>query len=148
MTNKEINDYLIKHEIIKTEKRVNILQLLQRFTKPVSVDDIYKKATKMNIDICMSTIYRILDVFCNKKLVKKIYIPEENKTKFEFDRMIHKHYLICLSCKKIISIEGCPLKNYEHEIEEKTEFKVSSHRLEILGYCGQCKKKNDKKKLP
>jgi len=55
--------------------------------------------------------------------------------------MVHRHYLICLGCKKIMPIDHCPLGDYEKSLAKKTNYLISGHRLDIYGYCPECKLK-------
>jgi Fur family ferric uptake transcriptional regulator len=45
-----------------------------------------------------------------------------------------------LGCKKILSIEHCPLKGYEEILKKETDYAISGHKLDIYGYCPDCQK--------
>ncbi len=36
--------------------------------------------------------------------------------------MLHTHYLVCLGCKKILSIRHCPLEAYEKSLADETQY--------------------------
>ena len=77
----------------------------------------------------------------DKNLVTKIDISGGSSALFEYNRMVHSHYLICLGCNKILTIGRCPLKSYEKALEQETNFSISSHNLHIFGYCPDAKEK-------
>ncbi|WP_278146414.1 transcriptional repressor [Lacrimispora saccharolytica] len=77
----------------------------------------YKLLKEENIAIDISTVYRTLEAMENIELVKKINIMDDDRMLFEYNNMNHSHYLVCVGCKKIITIQSCPLGFYEEELE-------------------------------
>jgi Fur family ferric uptake transcriptional regulator len=66
----------------------------------------------------------------------------DNRALFELNRMVHKHYLVCLECKKMKAIECCPIEDYEKSLAKQTDYLISGHRLDIYGYCPKCREKH------
>ena len=95
--------------------------------------------------ISLSTIYRILELFNKKNIVRRTTLLEDDKAVFELNHIEHRHHLICLGCKKIIDIEHCPLDSFEKDLEASTDFSIVDHKLELYGYCKECKKNITKK---
>ena len=58
---------------------------------------------------------------------------------FELNRLEHKHHIVCVGCKRIFTMDGCPFEEYEKKIQKKLGFDVTGHRFEIFGYCRECK---------
>jgi Fur family ferric uptake transcriptional regulator len=50
--------------------------------------------------------------------------------------------LVCLDCKKTTAVEGCPLEGYEKKLADETDFQIEGHKLDIYGYCSQCRSKH------
>ena len=112
----------------------------------VTAEDLYFKAKQADDTISLSTIYRILELFNKKNIVQKTTLLEDDKAVFELNHIDHHHHhLICLGCKKVIDIGQCPLGSFEKDIEATTDFSIVDHKLEIYGYCKDCKKDNTKK---
>jgi Fur family ferric uptake transcriptional regulator len=65
---------------------------------------------------------------------------------FEVNHHEHKHYLVCLNCKEMIPVEGCPLGEYEKVLNQKLGFDVTGHKFEIYGYCKNCQMPNSENK--
>jgi len=130
-----------------TKHRAAILEILEKQTQPVTVEQIYTELNKFEISTSLSTVYRELDSLVFNRLAVKVKINENNKTLYEYNRMIHKHYLVCLGCKKMISIDACPLKDYEKKLEEQTHFAITDHKLNLYGYCPECQEKGLNKKI-
>lgn len=124
-----------------TKHRLSILEVLYQESQPVSVDKIYFKIKENSIDINLSTVYRNLEMFVNKGIATKLTFLGDSRALYEYNKMDHKHYLVCLECKKILTIEHCPIHDYERSLEEETGFKISAHKLVMFGYCPECEKK-------
>jgi Fur family ferric uptake transcriptional regulator len=124
-----------------TKARAAILKILQQSNCPLSAEEIYDGLVKCNIHVNASTVYRALTALCDKKLIGKTNVTGDKKSFFEYNAKGHRHYLICSECKKIITIERCPLRAYEKMLELETNFTISGHKLSIYGSCPECKGK-------
>ncbi|NCA68388.1 MAG: transcriptional repressor, partial [Clostridia bacterium] len=129
-----IGEELKKCGLKNTKHRVEILDILKHGDQPVSAEQIFTEMLGRNINVNFSTVYRTLDTLCEKDLVVKLTIAGGNGALYEFNSMVHKHHLICLGCKKIISLDYCPLGNYEQALAEKTDYIIAGHKLDIYGY--------------
>ena len=87
----------------------------------------------------LSTVYRILDVLTSNNMLQKLNITG-GKSLYEYNRMVHRHHLLCLGCKKILAIGSCPLGDFEKDLAKKTDFSIEGHKLDIYGYCPECRK--------
>ena len=134
-------DLFASQGIKNTKQRNLIFEALKQSDDPVTAEQIFLKLKEVDASINLSTVYRILNIFVSKNLAIKSSISDDNKAMFEVNRMEHKHHLVCVGCKKILSIEDCPLERYEKSLEEKTDFDIKGHKLEIFGYCPECKLK-------
>lgn len=124
-----------------TKHRNSILKVIEFSDQPITAEQIFFNLKENDISVNLSSVYRILDSLIEKKLVIKTSLNNTSKALYEFNFQVHKHHLICSECKKMISIEGCPLNEYEKLLQEKLDFKITGHNLEIFGYCSDCKNK-------
>ena len=136
--NKNYKIILTRQGLKNTKHRNSILEILSKCDVPVTAEDIYLNLKNHNVSISLSTVYRTLETLCSKGLVLKINISEDNKALFELNGMEHRHHLVCVVCKKMFSVEGCPLEEFEKAVQEKTGFNVMGHKLEIFGHCPNC----------
>ena len=128
------------HEGLKnTKHRNSVLLEIEKNGKPLTADQVYLALISQNILINLSSVYRILNTLVEKGLIIKTSMAGESKSLFELNNFEHKHYLVCLNCKKIISVEGCPFVEYENKLKEETGFNIIGHNLEIFGYCPKCR---------
>jgi len=125
--------------IKKTKQRENVLSILKASSKPVTAAEIYNNIIQEgDPSTWMSTVYRTLELFVLKGIVVKTNLTNSETAVYELNRSEHKHYAVCVSCHKIITIRNCPIKHDIPELEQ-SEFYVTGHHLEIFGLCRECR---------
>ena len=138
--NNYIQTSLKNNGLKNTKHRSAILDILVQSDQPIAAEQIFHELKERNISINLSTVYRTLETLTEKNMVTKISIIGDSRALFECNKMVHKHYLVCTGCKKIIDINRCPLEAYEKVLEQETNFKISGHKLNIYEFCPQCQK--------
>lgn len=139
---KDKADYkeLLKREGLKnTKHRNSVLDILENSEQPVTAECIFLKLKEENVSINLSTVYRVLEKLYEKRLINKTNITDESKALYEINHMEHKHHLVCVGCKKMFSVDECPIEEYEKTLQKKLGFDITGHKLEIYGYCRDCK---------
>jgi len=124
-----------------TKQRIAILDILEQSDQPIAAEQVFLDLKQREIAVNLSTVYRTLETLVNKSIVAKLTISGDNRTLFEYNRLVHRHYLVCLGCKRILAIDSCPLEDYERFLAQKTNFKIAGHKLNIYGYCSKCQKR-------
>jgi Fe2+ or Zn2+ uptake regulation protein len=121
-----------------TKQRTAILEVLWEEKRPLSASDIFIRLKRNNPKLRLSTVYRNLNSFAEKKLVRKMELELDKKEKyFEILDGEHHHHLICTSCGEIIPL-NCPLKSFEREITRKTRYQITDHHIKLYGLCPEC----------
>jgi Fur family ferric uptake transcriptional regulator len=126
--------------IKRTRQREAVLAVLEGAGRPVSASDICSQTEKNGEPVWLSTVYRILELLVRKAAVTKITVMNSDVALYEMNRFQHKHYAICVSCRKIISMNNCPMEKFIPKLEDES-FCVTGHNLEIYGYCKDCSEK-------
>ena len=126
--------------IKKTKQREDVFRVLIEAKEPLSAIEIYNRIQQQNgqINYAISTIYRSLAVFEEKGLVEKSTLMGEDTAVYEWHLGDHKHYAICLKCHKLVPLAKCPFEHVKLDTSDEN-FTVTSHKLEIYGYCKKCK---------
>lgn len=124
--------------IKRTKQRESVLSVLERSGAPLSAMEICKQTENEDSPVWLSTVYRILELFESENIVVKTSLSGSDMALYELDRNLHRHYAVCLNCRKIIEIGNCPFEKYTPEFAE-SDFKVLGHKLEIYGYCKKCR---------
>jgi Fur family ferric uptake transcriptional regulator len=130
---------ILKREGMKSTRHRNaILLLLEQSEHPMTAEELYISLREKTASINLSTVYRTLDTFVSKNLVIKSTM-DDGKARYELNHHEHKHHLFCVGCHKVISIEDCPMGELQEILKKKIDFDVTGHKLEIYGYCHNCK---------
>lgn len=123
--------------IKRTRQRALVLELLERSPLPLSAQEIAKALERQDTRVCLSTVYRVLDVFTTCGVAVKTDMPENGLTLYERATHQHRHYAVCLACRRMILLENCPLGDWLPELAEQN-FRVVGHKLQMYGYCTTC----------
>lgn len=132
----------MKHQILKTsglkstEARAAVLSCLETGKHPMDAATLFEFLKTQNISADQATVYRILNTFYEKGIIKRIEIGE-GKYRYEVEKA-HHHHLVCTNCGKIEDIEIDLTEDFDREISKKKGFKVTSHSLEFFGLCRSC----------
>ncbi|HHW00023.1 MAG TPA: transcriptional repressor [Clostridiaceae bacterium] len=141
MTKKVDNENIISRQGYRnTKSRAAVVEILENAEIPLSAEDIYLRMKESGRSASLSTVYRILELMENNRLVERTSV-NNNKAMFTLVRSGHKHHLICTSCHKMVALGGCPLKGLESDISRETQFDITGHRLEVYGICPECRKR-------
>lgn len=130
-----------------TKQRKDVYEVLHSAKEPLSAVQIYQQLAKSDIscNYAVSTIYRILSAFEEKNIVNKTNWMGDGTVVYELNRGEHMHYAVCMNCNKRIPLHACPIQHmhlHHDETEqglEETGFQVVGHKLELYGYCRECR---------
>lgn len=138
----EIKEILTKNGLNRTRGKVQILEVISKSHKPLSVTEIHS-FMKESCDV--STIFRTITQFKERNLIQEVNL-EEGFFRYEMNysdkthHHHHHHHVRCRSCGDIQNIEKCDLSAFEKAIS-KLGFQNMEHRLEFSGICSKCSKK-------
>jgi len=138
--NSNYKELLNREGIKSTRHRNAILQLLEESESPLTAEQLFITLRDKSASIDLSTVYRTLDTFASKNLVIKSNRVDDGKALYELNHHEHKHHLLCVGCHKLISLEDCPMGELQQVLKKKIDFDVTGHKLEIYGYCHDCKR--------
>lgn len=123
-----------------TKQRKDVYAVLLEAAEPLTAAQIYHLAENLadGEDYALSTIYRILTVFEEKGMVSRTAWMGDGTTVYELNRGEHTHYAVCLECHKRIALQSCPFAHIQLG-RETGDFTVTGHKLELYGYCKDCR---------
>ena len=128
-----MSDLVKEYGIKKTAHREEVLKAIENSKIPMTAEDIYNNVK----GISLATVYRTIETFLNKGLLNKISVGDDERHYYEIASVNHRHYAVCLKCKHMEYIDVCPV----HDIVPK-DFEVTGHKLELYGYCKNCREKS------
>lgn len=123
-----------------TKAREGIIELIKSSISPVDATTTMRILRTKGINADQATIYRALNLFVEKGLLKEIYF-NDGIVRYELAEKPEHHHAVCIKCSKVEDITDCSVDKLEKQIEKKKGFTVLSHSLEFFGYCRNCKTK-------
>ncbi len=122
----------------RTRQRESVLAVLENSDRPMSAAEICSEIERGGDTAWMSTVYRVLELFVEKGVALKTNVMNNEMAVYELNRFKHKHYAVCMKCRKIIPMGNCPMENFTPLLAEE-EFQIMGHNLEVFGYCRDCR---------
>jgi Fur family ferric uptake transcriptional regulator len=122
----------------RTRQRKIVFDILADAGKPMSAIEICSRTEAAGQPVWLSTVYRILETFVRERVAEKLTVMDSDMAFYApAGPDSHRHYAVCIGCRKIISMENCPMDMFLPQLRDEG-FRVTGHNLEVYGYCGQC----------
>jgi Fur family peroxide stress response transcriptional regulator len=122
--------------IAVTPQRLAVLAALDSLPDHPNAESIYQEVRRQMPAISFNTVYKTLEVFCQKGLAIKVNPLHEVA---RYDKFTQEHaHLICRSCHRIIDLDWRlpPLTNLSPE--RLHGFLPEQQRLTVWGLCRAC----------
>jgi Fur family peroxide stress response transcriptional regulator len=123
-----------------SRQREIILKLLTATRSHPSAQWIYERARLQLPRLSLGTVYRNLRMMEEGGTIRRLAWggPHER-----YDGTVLEHdHVICGSCGAIVDIEACIDNELKKRAARESGMSVTGHRLDFLGLCGKCAKKN------
>ena len=127
-----------------TNQREIILKELRKSRQHLTADELYVRVKKSMPRISLATVYRNLETLSEAGIITKLEISGRQK-RFDYDIEEHDH-IYCLQCRRVDNI------SLEHGLIDASSvslpsgYQVTGYRVEFVGICRPCQKKNRKAK--
>ena len=121
------NDELKKAGLKATLPRIKIMQVLASTSYQdvhFSAEDIYKELLKMEEDIGLATVYRVLTQFESAGIVKKHHF-EDSRAVYEIISDEHHDHMVCVDTGEVTEFHDETIKRKQREI-------AAEHGYELL----------------
>jgi Fe2+ or Zn2+ uptake regulation protein len=123
-----------------TSQREVILEEIAKCKGHPTADLLYERVRRKLPRISLATVYRNLEILSKAGKIRKLEISGRQK---RFDRELEEHnHICCMQCHRIDNIHIAPEQMLVSGPEQETGYKISGWRIEFLGICPECQKKN------
>ncbi len=127
-----------------TNQREIILRELKKSKQHLSADELYDKVKKYMPRISLATVYRNLEILSEAGFIGKLEISGRQK-RFDYDVSEHDH-IYCAVCHRVDNLNIDRQGLHTKEIKSVKDYSVTGYRLEIVGVCPACQKKETEEK--
>lgn len=115
-----------------TEQRRVIARVLSVAEDHPDVEEIHRRATEIDANISIATVYRTMRLFEEAGVVER-HDFQDGRARYEEATEIHHDHLIDLRSGKVIEFVNEEIEALQRRIAEKHGYKLVDHRLELYG---------------
>lgn len=126
-----------------TNQREIVLRELQKSKRHLTADELYVIVKKVMPRISLATVYRNLEILSEAGLIGKLEISGRQK-RFDYDASEHDH-IYCVICHRIDNLDIDHENWSPEQLRSVGGYSITGYRLEIMGVCPNCQKKQKKK---
>jgi Fur family ferric uptake transcriptional regulator len=121
----------------RTVQRQLLLQVLEEAEGHLTIEQLTDRIRSISPPVSLSTIYRNVELFTDRGLVRSNHLSSEGNTYELADEKLHVH-LVCQSCHSVTHLEMRQLETLQANLLKMTPFHVASLALTVTGYCTSC----------
>ena len=115
-----------------TEQRRVIAQVLDAASDHPDVEELYRRASKIDPRISISTVYRTVRLFEDAGVVAR-HEFRDGRARYETIPDEHHDHLIDLKTGKVTEFRDDEIEKLQERIAARLGFKLVDHRLELYG---------------
>ncbi len=127
-----------------TRQRDIIAAEFLRAGKHMTAEDLYRKINRKHHDIGFTTVYRTLKLLAQSGLAVERVFADNLKRYEPLSAGDHHDHLICIACGSITEFEDMKIERLQEMVAEEFGFETVVHKMELYGYCSQCKSRGNK----
>lgn len=136
-----LRDYIQRKSLRSSEKRLTILEAFLEADRHLTAEELYAVVRKKDPSIGIATIYRTLQLFTECGISGELSLGDTVTRYYPTGGKKHHDHLICLRCGKVVNILSSGIEKTQERLARKNGFLLESHRLDLFGVCGDCRKK-------
>ena len=133
---------LAQRGIRMTSPRRAILCVIETANKHLDASQILRKARKTDPSVDRSTVYRTLGLLKRQGLIDELDLMHLNGDGHYYERKLGQDHIhmACLRCGKITEFVSERFDSLKSQLEQECRFRIVVSRLEVGGYCAECRR--------
>ncbi len=113
-----------------TEQRRTIARVLAQSDDHPDVEELYRRCSKVDERISMSTVYRTVRLFEDAGIIER-HDFREGRSRYETSTEGHHDHLINLRTGEVIESQSEETERHQAEVARRLGYKLMDHRLEL-----------------
>lgn len=113
-----------------TEQRRVIAQVIENASDHPDVEELYKRASAIDPNISISTVYRTVRLFEELQIIEK-HEFRDGRARYEAISDEHHDHLIDVRSGKVIEFKNDRIEQLQEEIARELGYELVEHRLEL-----------------
>ena len=115
-----------------TSQRKIIAQVLEDAADHPDVEELYKRASKIDLTISIATVYRTVKLFDEAGILDKLEFGD-GRARYEDAEREHHDHLIDINSGRVIEFMDTDIEKLQEKIAQKLGYKLMGHKLELYG---------------
>ena len=113
-----------------TEQRRTIARVLAQADDHPDVEELYRRASKVDERISISTVYRTMKLFEDAGIIER-HDFREGRARYEQIPESHHDHLINLRTGDVVEFRSEEIERLQAEVARKLGYRLVDHRLEL-----------------
>ena len=115
-----------------TSQRKIIAHVLEDAADHPDVEELYKRASKIDPTISIATVYRTVKLFDEADILDKLEFGD-GRARYEDAEREHHDHLIDVNSGRVIEFMDSDIEKLQEKIAQKLGYKLMGHKLELYG---------------
>ena len=115
-----------------TGQRKIIAQVLKNVADHPDVEELYKRASKIDPTISIATVYRTVKLFDEAGILDKLEFGD-GRARYEDAEREHHDHLIDINSGIVIEFMDSDIEKLQEKIAQKLGYRLMGHKLELYG---------------
>jgi Fur family ferric uptake transcriptional regulator len=115
-----------------TGQRRVIAQILSQASDHPDVEELYRRAAKIDSNISIATVYRTVRLFEEAGILER-HDFRDGRARYELADASHHDHLINLDTGEVIEFQNDEIEKLQRLIAGELGFRLIDHRLELYG---------------
>jgi Fur family ferric uptake transcriptional regulator len=113
-----------------TDQRRTIARVLAESDDHPDVEELYRRCSKVDERISMSTVYRTVRLFEDAGIIER-HDFRDGRARYETSSEAHHDHLINLRTGEVIEFQSEEIERLQREVARRLGYKLMDHRLEL-----------------
>ncbi|MDQ0132581.1 Fur family ferric uptake transcriptional regulator [Neorhizobium galegae] len=115
-----------------TDQRRVIARILQESVDHPDVEELYRRSSKVDSRISISTVYRTVKLFEDEGIIER-HDFRDGRSRYETVPDEHHDHMIDLNTGNVIEFRSAEIEALQERIAREHGFRLVGHRLELYG---------------
>jgi Fur family ferric uptake transcriptional regulator len=115
-----------------TDQRRVIARILQDSDDHPDVEELYRRSSKVDPRISISTVYRTVKLFEDEGIIER-HDFRDGRSRYETVPEEHHDHMIDLNTGNVIEFQSAEIEALQERIARELGFRLVGHRLELYG---------------
>lgn len=131
-------EFLLGAGLKLTHERTLILEEVFRIHRHFEAEDVVLGLRERGHRVSRASVYRALPLLVGSGLLRDVHSAEKHSHYEHVFGHDHHDHLICTVCGRTLEFSDPRIEQLQTETCERHGFRLTSHKLEITGVCGEC----------